>query len=170
MPNLIHISEEPDISVFEPRPSKSTDDDVVWAIAKPMLPNYLLPRECPRVTYYASEQTSDEDRRIFLRGAKRVIAVEHAWYTRIVECTLYLYHLPPETFRLHDANAGYYVSPQKVIPSGIEVMPDLLAALFSHEIELRFLPTLWPLSDAVAASTLGFSIIRMRNAQPRLQH
>jgi len=33
--------------------------------------------------------------------------------------------------------------------------------------ELRFLPDLWPLRDAVVASTLRYSMIRMRNARPR---
>jgi Family of unknown function (DUF6886) len=32
---------------------------------------------------------------------------------------------------------------------------------------LRVMPSLWQLHDAVVASTLQFSIIRMRNAQPR---
>lgn len=31
----------------------------------------------------------------------------------------------------------------------------------------RALPSLWELHDAVAASTLVFSMIRMRNAEPR---
>jgi Family of unknown function (DUF6886) len=33
---------------------------------------------------------------------------------------------------------------------------------------LRVMPTLWPLRDAVVASTLQFSIIRMRNAALRV--
>ena len=39
--------------------------------------------------------------------------------------------------------------------------------LFARGVELRVLSSLWPLRDAVVASSLGFSIIRMRNAQPR---
>jgi len=35
------------------------------------------------------------------------------------------------------------------------------------EIELRIVPNLWPLWDRVVASTLDFSGIRLRNAQPR---
>jgi hypothetical protein len=34
-------------------------------------------------------------------------------------------------------------------------------------VDFRVVPNLWPLRDAVAASTLQFSIIRMRNALPR---
>jgi hypothetical protein len=34
-------------------------------------------------------------------------------------------------------------------------------------IQLRVLPSLWPFWDAVVASTLGYSGIRLRNARPR---
>ncbi|MEN9566251.1 MAG: hypothetical protein RLZZ69_1447, partial [Cyanobacteriota bacterium] len=34
-------------------------------------------------------------------------------------------------------------------------------------IELRLLPSLWQLHDAVVNSTLEFSSIRMKNAQPK---
>ena len=54
---LYHVSEEPDIEVFEPRPSpqnyESIKGNVVFAVNDIMLHNYLLPRDCPRVTYYA---------------------------------------------------------------------------------------------------------------------
>ena len=36
-----------------------------------------------------------------------------------------------------------------------------------RDVELRFVPNLWPLRDAVVASTLQFSLIRMRNALSR---
>ena len=50
---LFHISEESDIARFEPRASEYATGLVVWAIDETRLCNYLLPRECPRVTYYA---------------------------------------------------------------------------------------------------------------------
>jgi hypothetical protein len=53
------------------------------------------------------------------------------------------------------------------MPVGCTVVPDVLAELARRAIELRVLSSLWPLREAVVASTLGFSIIRMRNAQPR---
>jgi hypothetical protein len=40
-------------------------------------------------------------------------------------------------------------------------------ALLGRGVELRFVPNLWPLRDAVVSSTLRFSLIRMRNALPR---
>ena len=168
MPTLYHISEEADIDYFEPRSSKYTEENVVWGISEEKLPNYLLPRECPRVTFFAAHNTNEHDRAKFLHGSKRVIALEHAWYARIVTCQLFAYTLPAKTFRLHDENAGYYVSAEPLIPLGVTHIPDLIQAQFNRQVELRFLPDLWPLAEAVAASSLGFSIIRMRNAQPRV--
>jgi hypothetical protein len=48
---LFHVSEEAGLARFEPRPSPSADAPVVWAVDADRLRNYLLPRECPRVTY-----------------------------------------------------------------------------------------------------------------------
>ena len=51
MPRLFHVSEDPTIARFEPRPVASPDSgvtgDAVWAVAESHLPNYLLPRDCP---------------------------------------------------------------------------------------------------------------------------
>lgn len=58
---LFHVSEESGIERFEPRPSPYTDEPVVWAIDADRLRNYLLPRECPRVTYYAGCETTIAD-------------------------------------------------------------------------------------------------------------
>ncbi len=51
-------------------------------------------------------------------------------------------------------------------------MGDLLDAHAAAGIELRVVPSLWPLHDAVAygpgaSTTWDFSIVRMRNARPR---
>jgi hypothetical protein len=88
------------------------------------LHNYLLPRDCPRVTYYANAATTPADRRAF-------------------------------------------VCPHMVTPIAHREVPDPLCALADRHVELRVLSSLWPLRDAVVDSSLAFSIIRMRNAQPR---
>ena len=58
---LFHVSEESRIKVFNPRPVPSPDAGVageaVWAVDEVHLPNYLLPRDCPRVTFAANERT-----------------------------------------------------------------------------------------------------------------
>ena len=164
---LFHVSEESGIERFEPRPSQYADEPVVWAIDADRLRNYLLPRECPRVTYYAGPKTTAPDVERFLGSSPAVIAVESAWLERLRSCRLYCYHLPAETFECIDECAGYFVSRRPVVPAQIEVIEDLLATLLGRGAELRFVPDLWSLRDAVISSTLRFSLIRMRNALPR---
>jgi hypothetical protein len=161
---LFHISEESDIERFEPRPSQYTNEPVVWAVDADRLRNYLLPRDCPRVAYCAGPETTEGDVQRFLGSSPAVIAVESAWLERLRSCRLYCYHLPPDTFACLDEGAGYFVSRRTVVPTQVSVIEDLLAALVGRGVELRFVPDLWPLRDAVASSTLRFSLIRMRNA------
>src|SRR5262245_7545853 len=73
---LFHISEEAGIERFEPRPSKYTDEPVVWALDADRLRNYLVPRDCPRVTYYASRTTTAANVERFLGSSPAVVAVE----------------------------------------------------------------------------------------------
>lgn len=51
---LFHVSEESNIEVFNPRTPTRNDLDknvgLVWAIDEERLPNFLTPRDCPRVT------------------------------------------------------------------------------------------------------------------------
>ena len=164
---LFHVSEESGIERFEPRPSQYADEPVVWAIDADRHCNYLLPRECPRVTYYAGPKTTAPDVERFLGSSPAVIAVESAWLDRLRSCRLYCYHLPPQTFACTDECAGYFVSRRPVVPAQVEAVDDPLAALLGRGVELRFVPNLWPLRDAVASSTLRYSLIRMRNALPR---
>lgn len=164
---LCHISEESGIERFEPRPSPYAAEPVVWAIDADRLHNYLLPRDCPRVTYYASPQTINADIERFLGSSPAVVAIESAWLERVLACQLYCYHLPPETFQCLDQCAGYYVSRQAVAPTQVEVIDNVLQALRSRRVEFRLVHDLWHLHDAVAASTLQFSMIRMRNATAR---
>jgi hypothetical protein len=164
---LFHVSEEAGIERFEPRPSPFTDEPAVWAIDGALLRNYLLPRDCPRVTYYAGRETTAADVERFLGSSPAVIAVESTWLERLRSGRLHCYHLPPESFACIDECAGYFVSRRPVVPTQVEVVDDLLSALLGCGVELRFVPNLWPLRDAVVSSTLRFSLIRMRNALPR---
>ena len=63
---LFHVSEENNIKVFEPRIPLRADIDntkgLVWAINEECLPNFLTPRNCPRVTYYSTDKSSKEDK------------------------------------------------------------------------------------------------------------
>jgi hypothetical protein len=164
---LFHVSEESGIERFEPRASEYTAGTVVWAIDAERLRNYLLPRECPRVTFYAGRETTVDDVERFLGSSPAVVAVESGWMERLRSCRLYCYHLPPETFECIDECAGYFVSRVPVVPLRVEVIADPVAELLRRGVELRFMQSLWPLRDAVVASSLQFSLIRMRNALPR---
>jgi hypothetical protein len=170
---LFHVSERAGIARFEPRPPPSLDagvlDDVVWAIEARLLANYLLPRDCPRVTFHATATTtSDDAARFFPAGAPRhVVAIEEAWAERVRAAKLQLYEFPTATFTLADATAAYWVSRAPVVPVRETTIDNLPAAIEARGAELRTVGSLWPLRDSVFASTLGFSFIRMRHAQAR---
>lgn len=166
MSYLFHVSEEPEIKLFEPRPSRYVSDPVVWAIDAARLRNYLMPRDCPRVTFYAGSETSSADIAQFLGSSSAVVAVESVWVDRLRSCRLYCYHLPAETFDCLDECAGYFVSRASVEPTRVTIIDDVVGELLRSGVELRFVPNLWSLRDAVASSTLQFSFIRMHNAQP----
>jgi len=164
---LFHISEQSHIERFEPRASQYTSEPVVWAIAADRLHNYLLPRECPRVTYYAGPDTTRADVDRFLGSSSAVVAVEGGWLERLRSCRLYSYHMPPERFECIDECAGYFVSREEVVPVRMEVIDDPIGEMVKREVELRLVPRLWALREAVVGSSLQYSIIRMRNAEPR---
>jgi len=167
---LFHISEEPGINIFEPKPSPSYFDkitsNVVFAISEKLLHNYLLPRDCPRVTYYASPKTTKADLDTFFKYslADYVIAIESAWFKKISNTTLYCYEFLPDTFTILDECAGYYISSKAVEPIRVTIISDLFEELLKRNIELRFIPDLHKLADEVKQSSLNFSLIRMRNA------
>ena len=166
---LFHISEEAGIKRFEPRPSQYTTEPVVWAITAERLCNYLVPRDCPRVTYYADRETTASDVERFLGSTRAVVAIEESWLTRLESCRLYCYHLPATTFECLDECAGYFVSRVAVVPKQLEILDDVMSEFRKRNVELRLLPSLWPLRDAVLRSTLQFSMIRMRNAKRQEQ-
>jgi hypothetical protein len=163
---LFHVSEEPGINRFLPRPSDYTSEPVVWAIDEARLCNYMLPRDCPRVTFYAGPHTSAHDAECFLGSSVAVVAIESAWLDRVRSSRIYCYRMRADTFECLDAGAGYFVSRVPVVPSGVDVFDDVLAELSRRGVELRIMPSLWSLRDSVAKSTLQFSFIRMRNARP----
>lgn len=169
--NLYHFSEEPAITCFEPRPPTEFPGApaVVWAIGEAHAPHYWLPRDCPRVIGWVTDDTTPDDiARFFGHGtARKIIAIESGWLPRVRATRLYAYRLPTATFALFDRQAGYWVSRVAVAPLASEPLDELPERIVAAGIELRVTPSLWPLRDALSASSLGFSIIRMRNARPR---
>ena len=66
---LFHVSEEAGIEVFYPRIPARNDLDrsvgLVWAIDEDRLPNFLTPRDCPRVAYSIGRNTTKADKKAF---------------------------------------------------------------------------------------------------------
>src|SRR5882672_7298067 len=114
---IYHVSETAGIARFEPR-ADAEGRLRVWAIGESRLHNYLLPRECPRVTYYANDTTSDDDRRAFftVSATQSVIAIERSWLPALRHTQLHLYEFAVQDFVLEDAIAAYYVSMRMVAP------------------------------------------------------
>ena len=102
-----------------------------------------------------------------MNGVSRVHAIEWAWWDRFRTARVYLYLLPPATFTVHNAEAGYYVSRVPVAPLARVEIDDVVRKHQDAGIELRLMNELWPLWDRVTTSSLEFSGIRLRNAMPR---
>jgi len=170
---LFHISEEPDIEVFIPRYPKRNDLDknvaIVWAINEECLPNFLTPRDCPRVAFHATPASSPADIELFFSSPETpyVVAVESKWLSEMTETPLYIYEFLPEGFRLQDKAAGYYVSEKAPGIIGKTKVESPIRELFKRKIEVRLLPNLWPLADRVKTSTLAWSLCRMAFAESR---
>ena len=168
---LFHVSEEPDIDKFIPRiPSRKDMDKskgLVWALTEPALPNWLTPRDCPRVGYRVTEESTQEDINKFLSSSSRhCVAIEYGWHKRMLDTTLYVYEFEPTNFYF-DESAGFYVSDQTEIPVSVTKYENLYEELFKRNVEVRILNNLWELGEAVQQSTLKWSLCRMANAQPK---
>jgi hypothetical protein len=81
---------------------------------------------------------------------------------------LYAYAFDAADFQPYadDPTSHAHVARTTVRPLGPPAeVGDLVAAHDCAGIELRLVSSLWPWWDAVIASTVGFSGIRLRNAQ-----
>jgi hypothetical protein len=133
---LWHVSEDPGIERFVPhhRPLHANDEPLVYAID---------------TRYLGGDRT------------RRVHVVESAWLDRMRTTPVFAYRMPEATFEPWDR---FFVSRETVEPVECAPLGDLVALHADARIELRFAPALYPLWDSVAASTLDFSGIRLRNA------
>lgn len=154
---LWHVSEDATLGRFVPR------DGRVWAIDTRHLPLYWFPRDCPRATFWANDETGDDDVDAWLGGdrRRRVHAIEPLWLERMSTTTLYAYRMPEETFVLEDR---FFVSPVTVDALERVELGDLLRLHADARIELRVESELLSLWDHVIATTLDYSGIRLRNA------
>lgn len=170
---LCHVSEEENIEIFHPRVPDRNDLDktvgLVWAIDEQRLPNFLTPRDCPRVTYHIGKNSSESDKDRFFTSStvNHVVVIEHDWFDRMRNTTLYLYEFDPSDFELQDEIAGYYVAKTAQMPIAKYKIDDLFAELTARNIEIRITDNLWKIADEVRSSTLNWSLCRMGNAKLR---
>ena len=170
---LFHVSEEANIQVFHPRLPARQDLDpgvgLVWAIDEQRLPNFLTPRDCPRVCYHMGPHTAGKDQERFFtsRTAVHAVVIEHSWFARMADTVLYLYEFDPAGFELQDSVAGYYVATATQHPIARHRIDGLFGELIKRGVELRVTDNLWDIAEAVKKSTLNWSLCRMRNAKPR---
>ena len=167
---IFHVSEESGITLFQPRvPDRRPDLDqnqgLVWAISEKCLPNFLTPRECPRVCYYANDQSSELDRHIFFSSPEFLytVAVEYSWLNRIAATKLYVYEFDITDFTLQDETAGYYVSTKAQKPLGCTLIEDIFQIHYKYQTELRVLPELMSLASRIKNSSLSWSLCKMKN-------
>jgi hypothetical protein len=164
---LWHVSESLSIERFEPHVSAtaSSPEPRVWAVDTRHLPLYWFPRDCPRGTFWATTETTDEDAAL-LGGSSRVHVVEEEWLPTMRTTRVVAYRLPEGTFAPDPEVGGYWLSREPVEPVGVVELGDLVRRHELSGIELRGVTNLWPLWNRVVASTLEFSGIRLHNAVP----
>jgi len=168
---LFHFSEDPHIARFVPQVAPTSDETepLVWAIDEEHAPSYWFPRDCPRACCWqgAAPLTPAGAALLGTGSARRLHAMEGVWLDRFRTCRLYAYEFNAASFEPKHAVAGYWVARCEVEPLVVTPIGDLLTGHVEAGIELRIVPNLWPLIDAIAASGLEFSIVRKANAQPR---
>lgn len=173
---LFHVSEDGNILIFNPRiPTRKDIDNskgLVWSINEEHLPNFLMPRNCPRVTYYSSGKTTEEDKKKYFssKHSKHVVAIEHDWFEAMKSTTLYLYEFDTTDFYLQDECAGYYVSEDAEVPINKIVITNLFNELFERNVEVRLIDNLWDLRDEIVKSSLNWSMCRMGFAKERYKN
>jgi hypothetical protein len=167
---VLHFSEDPTITAFAPHVAETARqrDAYVWAVDAALAPAYWFPRQCPRVLAWAQPSSTIQDgARLLGPGTERVHAIECRWLRAMRTVELYAYRFAAEDFAPLGEPVSALVATEPVRPLA---PPDRIGDLFHVHaeagIELRVMTNLWPHCDAVVASTLGFSAIRMHNAQP----
>lgn len=167
---LYHFSTDPHIERFVPHVPRTNQSHppAVWAIDAQHAPLYWFPRDCPRVTVWSRNAGEIvEFRARFTTVASRIQAIESQWFERMRNAVLYRYELDPVHFAPWENASGQWISEAEVTPTSVQPVGDLCAAHVAASIELRLVPSLWPLHDDVRRSRFDFSMVRMHNAADR---
>jgi hypothetical protein len=166
---VYHFSEDPSIDRFTPHvpASNQTHAPAVWAIDEDHAPLYWFPRDCPRVTAWARDANERaEFHNSFCTTADRVHAIEGGWLRAMQTTTLYRYTLAASSFRPWPGASGQWISESIIDPVGMDSVGPLLERHADADIELRIVPSLWPVHDLAVSERWDFSIVRMSNARP----
>lgn len=161
---LYHISDDPNIERFDPRPDKEGNNSV-WAMSANRIQNYLLPRDCPRICIWADAQTNAGDW-AKLSSVSSIIAIERGWFERCAKAKLYAYVFDSADFDLIDPNAGYFTAATAQKPREMLTIDDPLRQLNLAGARLEVLKELHSFRETVLGSSFAYSMIRMRNAAP----
>jgi hypothetical protein len=164
---LYHFSEDPTLKRFAPHvpSSNPSHPPAVWAIDAEHSPLYWFPRDCPRISVWAYTPEQQELlTATFASEASRIVAAETHWLPGIRDTVLYRYTFDAAEFEPWSLADGQYVCNQVVTPLSVEPLEDLLGLQVAADVELRFTPRLGALTDAMLASGLPFSFVRIRNA------
>lgn len=170
---LYHVSEEPDIKEFIPRlPTRAdmnSDIGLIWALCERTLPNFLTPRNCPRVCYHIGSNTTQSDIEKYLpENISHVVIIEKDWLEHLQNTVLYVYEFDDTDFYLQDECAGYYVSEKPQILCAVHKIIDLEVELKKYNTELRTVDNLWEIAEEIKGTTLNWSICRMAFAKAKL--
>lgn len=165
---VYHYSEDGSIRRFAPHvpPSNPSHPPAVWALDEAHAPLYWFPRHCPRISVWAYDD--DQQKRlsaIFHTEASRICAAETSWIEAMRQARVYEYQFDGRLFAPWAEADGQYISGEVVEPTHVEARDDLLALHAAHDVELRFTPRLGTLMDAMLASELPFSFVRIRDAR-----
>jgi hypothetical protein len=160
---LWHYSEDPAIERFVPHVPVTNPDQppMVWTIDEVHAPLFWFPRDCPRITFWATDGTPPD--RLGATTATRVHAIEERWVERMQACDLFVYRFAVAGFAPWPGADGYWVSEDEHAALDVSAVGDLFGRHRERGIDLRVLPDLRELRDAVIASGYRFSMCRMAN-------
>ena len=167
---LFHFSEDPTITRFVPHVPHTNPDHppAVWAIDAQHAPLYWFPRDRPRVTSWPRDDVEAiAFREAFVTEASRVHAIESAWLDRVRTAEVHCYEFDASAFTPWSLASGQWIATCDVEPLSISPLGDLLEAHVRAGIELRVVPSLWPLHDLAVDDRWDFSVVRMANAAAR---
>lgn len=165
-----HFSEDPKIERFRPHVPATNPDHrpAVWAIDTDHAPLYWFPRDCPRVTAWPRPpDDAGAFAAAWATAAPRVHAIELGWLARVQATTLYRYDFDTADFAPWPDASGQWIAEREVAPIAVVALTDLLGLHARAGIELRLVPSLWPLRDLAVSDRWDFSLVRMANATPR---